>query len=262
MSRVRISSSAPILDDARRARRSASTSMSRSSHSSAAPTRAVRARQRRSLDRCAVRISSSAPPTRDERRYSPGHRSGRGPSAPPSHRLHPDGDELPGRRWGRSETCACLGPERTVRRPASRIEVPSPCLPCPASSPLGSPPGSRPRTRSRPLWRHPASIAAAALALTLATVPLLPDGDDDQGTITPSGEATRAPGAASGRGEVTPEMQAEIDRVLAEGASLDRAQGRTSLARASVRCADLRGPALLPRHRLDQPVPRDPRRPG
>jgi hypothetical protein len=29
---------------------------------------------------------------------------------------------------------------------------------------------------SRPLWRHPATIAAAALALTLATVPLLPDG--------------------------------------------------------------------------------------
>ena len=94
---------------------------------------------------------------------------------------------------------------------------------------------------SRPLWRHPASIAAAVLALTLATVPLLPDGDDDQGTITPSGEATRAPGAASGRGEVTPEMQAEIDRVLAEGASLDRAQGRTSLARASVRCATFEG---------------------
>jgi hypothetical protein len=94
---------------------------------------------------------------------------------------------------------------------------------------------------SRPLWRHPATIAAAVLALTLATGPLLPDGDDDQGTITPSGEATSAPYNGSGRGEVTPEMQAEIDRVLAEGASLDRAQGRTSLARASVRCATFEG---------------------
>ena len=94
---------------------------------------------------------------------------------------------------------------------------------------------------SRPLWRHPATIAAAVLALTLATGPLLPDGDDDQGTITPSGEATSAPYNGSGRGEVTPEMQAEIDRVLAEGASLDRAQGRTSLAQASVRCATFEG---------------------
>lgn len=94
---------------------------------------------------------------------------------------------------------------------------------------------------SRPLWRHPTTVAAAALALTLATVPLLPDGDDDQGTIAPTGEATSAPGSGSGRGEVTPEMQAEIDRVLAEGASLDRAEGRTSLARASVRCATFEG---------------------
>ena len=31
-----------------------------------------------------------------------------------------------------------------------------------------------------PLWRHPVTIAAAALALTLGAVPLLPDGDDDR----------------------------------------------------------------------------------
>ena len=37
---------------------------------------------------------------------------------------------------------------------------------------------------SRPLWRHPATIAAAALALTLGAVPLLPDGgQDDRGEI-------------------------------------------------------------------------------
>lgn len=94
---------------------------------------------------------------------------------------------------------------------------------------------------SRPLWRHPASVAAAVLALTLAGVPMLPDGDDDRGALAPSGEITPAPGGAVGRGEVTPEMQAEIDRVLAEGAGLDRAQGRTALARAAVRCATFDG---------------------
>ena len=36
-------------------------------------------------------------------------------------------------------------------------------------------------------------------------------------------------------------MRAEIDRVLAEGAALDRAGGRTALAQASVRCATFEG---------------------
>jgi hypothetical protein len=94
---------------------------------------------------------------------------------------------------------------------------------------------------SRPLWRHPATIAAAALALTLGAVPLLPDDvDDERGTITQTAESTRSVGRA-GRGEVTPEMEAEIERVLAAGAGLDRAQGRTVTARASVRCATFDG---------------------
>ena len=93
---------------------------------------------------------------------------------------------------------------------------------------------------SRPLWRHPVSIAAAALALTLATVPLLPDGADDRDALTPTGEVTPAPGAPA-LGELTPAMQAEIDRVIVQGASLDRAQGRTELARAAVRCATFDG---------------------
>ena len=97
---------------------------------------------------------------------------------------------------------------------------------------------------SRPLWRHPASIAAAVLALTLAAVPLLPDDDhdeDDRDEIAPTSETTQAPGSASGRGRLTPQMRAEIDRVLAEGSSLDRARGRTAIARASVRCATFDG---------------------
>ncbi len=94
---------------------------------------------------------------------------------------------------------------------------------------------------SRPLWRHPATIAAAALALTLGAVPLLPDGgQDDRGEIAPTAETTRAPSAVGG-GSLTPAMRAEIDRVLAEGAALDRAEGRTALAQASVRCATFEG---------------------
>ena len=93
----------------------------------------------------------------------------------------------------------------------------------------------------RPVWRHPASIAAAALALTLGAVTFLPDGPDaDRGEIAPAADATASPGA-TGRGEVTPEMQAEIDRVVAEGAVLDSASGRTARALASVRCATFEG---------------------
>jgi hypothetical protein len=94
---------------------------------------------------------------------------------------------------------------------------------------------------TRPLWRHPVTIAAAALALTLGAVPLLPDGADHEGEISPSAETAARPGAAIGTGELTPEMQAEIDRVLAEGRTLDRAEGRTATARASVRCATFDG---------------------
>ena len=94
---------------------------------------------------------------------------------------------------------------------------------------------------ARPLWRHPVTIAAAALALTLGAVPFLPDGDDPQGEIAPSSEESVSAPHAAGRGEVTAEMRAEIDRVLAEGASLDRAHGRTTLARSAVRCATFEG---------------------
>ena len=92
---------------------------------------------------------------------------------------------------------------------------------------------------ARPLWRHPVTIGAAALALTLGAAPLLPDGGDDRGAIAPSVGSTSAP--ATGRGEVTPDMRAEIDRVVAEGASPDRVRGRTSLATAAVRCATFDG---------------------
>ena len=65
--------------------------------------------------------------------------------------------------------------------------------------------------------------------------------------------ALRTSGTA-GPGVVTPAMQAEIDRVVARGPSArvrPPAPRPRTLAAAAARCADLRRPALLPRHRLD-----------
>ncbi|MCF6376034.1 C39 family peptidase [Nocardioides KLBMP 9356] len=93
---------------------------------------------------------------------------------------------------------------------------------------------------SRPLWRHPATIAAAVLALTLGAVPLLPDGDEERDAITPAAESAPRAGTA-GRGRVTTEMRAEIERVVAAGAVARLAQGRTAAARAAVRCATFDG---------------------
>lgn len=94
---------------------------------------------------------------------------------------------------------------------------------------------------SRPLWRHPATIAAAALALTLGAVPLLPDDDAaEQGAIAPTSESARRVGAA-GVGRVTAAMRAEIERVVAAGQGAERVRGRTAAARAAVRCATFDG---------------------
>ena len=92
---------------------------------------------------------------------------------------------------------------------------------------------------SRTTLRHPAVIAAAALALTLAAVPFLPDGDDQRGAIAPSSED--APARTSNRGVVTDEMRAEIERVIAAGAGTARADGRIAAARAAARCATFEG---------------------
>jgi len=94
---------------------------------------------------------------------------------------------------------------------------------------------------SRINLRHPAAIAAAVLALTLAAVPFLPDGSDEQGGIAPSSEGAPAPARTTSRGVVTPEMQAEIDRVVAGGAGLSRASGRAAVASAAARCATFEG---------------------
>ena len=91
--------------------------------------------------------------------------------------------------------------------------------------------------------RHPAAIAAVVLGLTLAAVPFLPDRagkDAAQGKIEPAADGARTPG----RGVVTAEMRAEIERVVAAGASLSRTDGRTSSASAAAaasRCASFEG---------------------
>ena len=99
---------------------------------------------------------------------------------------------------------------------------------------------------SRP---RPRTLAIGALALLLAAAPFVPRGGDDEGRIAPSGDRTgRALATAdtAPRGRVTPELQAEIDRVLAAGRA--QAHGRvpvkagpSRLASALVRCADFDG---------------------
>ncbi|MCY7402976.1 MAG: hypothetical protein LH477_18855 [Nocardioides sp.] len=88
-------------------------------------------------------------------------------------------------------------------------------------------------TPSRTTLRRPAVIAATLLALTLAAVPFLPDDPDEQGSITPSATTPRTPN----RGVVTAEMRAEIERVVAAGATLPTTSDRAAAARAAVRCA-------------------------
>ena len=92
-------------------------------------------------------------------------------------------------------------------------------------------------TPSRTTLRHPAAIAAAVLALTLAAVPFLPDGNDPQGSITPSAERARTPH----RGVVTPDMQRR-DRPRRRGRSRTSAEPRPdSRGPEAARCATFEG---------------------
>ena len=91
--------------------------------------------------------------------------------------------------------------------------------------------------------RRPAVIAAAALTLTLAAVPFLPDGPDDvgrTGAFAPSAD-NAPPARTPSRGIVTAEMRAEIERVIAAGAGLGVTDGRTTAARKAARCATFEG---------------------
>ncbi|CAI9411991.1 C39 family peptidase [Nocardioides sp. T2.26MG-1] len=94
--------------------------------------------------------------------------------------------------------------------------------------------------------RRSVLAVAGTLVVLLALTPLIPRGEDD-GAIVPSdgGKAGGLrPAATAGWSEVTPQMQAEIDRVVAAGRTLGRVSGRTTpeqLASSAVRCAELEG---------------------
>jgi hypothetical protein len=95
---------------------------------------------------------------------------------------------------------------------------------------------------------RPRTIAIGALVTLLAAAPFIPRGADDEG-FYPSNDAK--PGAlplgtsaTAGPSKLTPEMQAEIDRVVDAGRTLGRVSGRQTpdqLADALVRCAELEG---------------------
>ena len=108
---------------------------------------------------------------------------------------------------------------------------------------------------SRARW-----IGLGALVLLLAMLPFVPRGGGDDGTIRTTGQASPGPGPlTAGYGRVTPAYRRTIDRVVDAGPTAGRGgpsprrRARSSTTVGEVR--DLRGPALLPRHRLDRPHP-------
>src|SRR5215210_6075281 len=93
---------------------------------------------------------------------------------------------------------------------------------------------------------RPRTIAIGALVVLLGVAPFIPRGDDDDG-FYPSGEGKQGAlgtAATAGFSEVTPEMQAEIDRVVDAGRALGRTSGKQTpeqLAADLVRCAEFEG---------------------
>lgn len=87
--------------------------------------------------------------------------------------------------------------------------------------------------------RRNIAVAAGALTLLVAGTPFLPDRSERTPTATPASEVEPALSGATGPGVITPEMQAEIERVVAEGArtTVDVRASAYDLAAASTRCA-------------------------
>ena len=94
---------------------------------------------------------------------------------------------------------------------------------------------------------RPRKIAIGALIVLLAAAPFVPRGSDEDGSVTPIGDGETgalATSATAGAGRVTPEMQAEIDRVVAQSRAAGRMSTKldpSSLAASLVRCADFEG---------------------
>jgi hypothetical protein len=96
--------------------------------------------------------------------------------------------------------------------------------------------------------RRPVLVALGALLLVVGVAPFLPRGGGDEGALAPSGGDGYVAGrvASVGYGRLTPQLRAEVDRVVTQGRVLGRllARGRASTVRqvaAYVRCADFDG---------------------
>jgi len=102
-------------------------------------------------------------------------------------------------------------------------------------------------TRPRRLRLNGFTVILAALGLLLAVTPFLPGGGGERGAVLPAStdEAIRLAHAIAGPSSVTPAAQAEIDRVVAAGAtSASTLTGRPTpgaLVSAQVRCAVFEG---------------------
>lgn len=91
---------------------------------------------------------------------------------------------------------------------------------------------------------RPRTIAIGAFALLLAAAPFVPHGGGDDGALRPTGTQHIALAAAetAGRGTLTPDLQSEIDRVVAQGHTVGRIKPTPqALVSALVRCADFQG---------------------
>lgn len=90
------------------------------------------------------------------------------------------------------------------------------------------------------------TVAIVALGLLLAVAPFLPSSRGPESTIRPSrgGQPAATPTPAVGPSVVTPAMQAEIDRVVAEGLArpaLRSKPGPAAAVGSQVRCATFEG---------------------
>src|SRR4051794_32940325 len=96
---------------------------------------------------------------------------------------------------------------------------------------------------------RPRTLAIGALALLLAAAPFIPRGGGDDGSLKPTGkqEAALVPSSVAGPSRLTAGARAEIERVVAAGATRGRLSTSAAkstpetLASALVRCADFEG---------------------
>ena len=110
-------------------------------------------------------------------------------------------------------------------------------------------------------------IAIGALVVLLAAAPFVPRGDDEDGAVAPIGEAEyAAPRWRPPAGRVDPgDARARSTGSSTPAGPSAESPPRSTPAHARRRpgpVRGLRGPALLPAHRLDQPAPSTRSRPG